>query len=159
MSLAPGSDVPDAVAPGAPLQMTLGATTDFLSTYTHIYIRTQMKEHKKLDSARVNAGLCLCEAYFSASSILLLYFSYNRKLTCESTRRLITQHCDSTVSEQTHTVRQDIEISDNIATTSHSHTPVFTHLLTKPSVLHVNRVCCCAEEVLTSSVLHLDSSA
>lgn len=37
MSLAPGSDVPNAVAPGAPLQMTLGATTDFLSTYTCIH--------------------------------------------------------------------------------------------------------------------------
>jgi len=64
MSLAPVSDDADAVAPGAPLQMTLGATTDFLSTYTHIYTHTQMKEHKKLDSAQVNAGLCLCEAYF-----------------------------------------------------------------------------------------------
>lgn len=44
------------------------------------------------------------------------------------------------------------------ATTScptHAHTPVFTHCLTEPGVLHVNRVCCCAEEVLTSSVLHL----
>lgn len=53
MSLAPGSDRPDAVAPGAPLQMTLGATTNFLLTYS------QMKEHKKLSSAQVNTGLCL----------------------------------------------------------------------------------------------------
>lgn len=41
MSLAPGSDLPDAVAPGAPLQMTSGATTDFLLT------DSQMKEQKQ----------------------------------------------------------------------------------------------------------------
>lgn len=38
--------LPDAVAPGAPLQMTLGATTDFLSTYTHIYTHTNERAEK-----------------------------------------------------------------------------------------------------------------
>lgn len=58
--LAPGSDVPDAVAPGTPLQMTQGATTSFLPAYK-LYTCSQMREHQKLNLAEVNAAVCVCE--------------------------------------------------------------------------------------------------
>lgn len=101
MSLAPESDVADAVAPGTPLQMTLGATTDFLSTYKQIH--TQMREHKKAQFSTSKCGLCSClwEEYFhllllqylttenqnafphfgGASSYTILPFSNNRAKT------------------------------------------------------------------------------
>lgn len=100
MSLAQGSDVADAVAPGAPLQMTLGATTDFLSTYTQTHTRTHPNE--RAQKAQFSTSKCRPVFVrgifiFNPSSAI----SYNRKLKCVSIEHLITQYCDSTVSEQT----------------------------------------------------------
>lgn len=67
MSLAPGSDAADAVAPGAPLQMTLGATTDFLSTYTHTHTNERAQ---KAQFSTSKCWLVFVCGLFSAASFL-----------------------------------------------------------------------------------------
>lgn len=48
-----------------------------------------------------------------------------------------------------------VTTSPSCSTHTHTHTPVFTHFLTEPRVLHVNRERRCAEKALTSSMMHL----
>lgn len=85
---------------------------------------------------------------FSASSAV----SYNRKLKCVCATSILSHITVIRQYQSKRRVRKDIQISGSSATLSHSLTPVFTHFLTSPRVLHVNRVCRWAEEVLTSPV-------
>lgn len=104
-----------------------------------------MKEHKKLCSTSKCKFIC---ARHQSSC-----FSCNGEPKCVSIKHLITK--SSTTTEQTDYVRTNRSVAGATSPTrsrSHTLTPVFTHFLPSPGVLHVNRVHGCAEEVLTSSL-------
>lgn len=114
---------------------------------THTYTNERAQ---KAQFSTSKCRLVFVRGIFSALSCSILLLQHKDEIYLHNTA--IQQY------QSKHRVRQDKQISGS--TSPHhvplTHTPVFTHLLTKPSVLHVNRVCRCAEEVLTSSVLHLD---
>lgn len=131
----------------------------------HMYTRREMKEPKKLNSAQVNTG-CKRHAFSCCFFCNLLQLTIENCFHKASNYTMLGSNSTGANTEYIRTNRLVAPVTTSpsypslslsvFLPFSHTHTPVFTRFLTEPSVLHVNRVCLCAEEVLTSSVLHLD---